>query len=227
MPSRLKPSRLTSVIVIAFTMTLSALWSLHTESQNISVKYSKFEWRQPLSLAGSFPMLISTIHWQFDYEATEQALLAIKANEVGDLILNANTAKILKKAVSKLPSKMNTAELQRVEFLVAEGLPGKAGQQLATVMTNFYHFKQATDIADASTNAKQNKQSKALSFQQSILRQKRYLGEHTSKQLFGKKNALNNYLYARKRINEDTNLNQVQKQDQLTTLQARFKAHDQ
>jgi hypothetical protein len=219
--------------VIAFTVALYALWSLHTESKNIQVKPNKFEWQQPSSLVDKFPTLISTAHWKFDYEATEQALLAIQVSNTKNLILNAHTAKILEKAISNLPSKMSKTELERVGLLTAKGLPGKAGQQLATVLTNFYHYQQAIDIVKATANtssittSKQQKQSKETIFKQSVERQKNYLGEDTAEQLFGKQNALNAYLYSRKRINEDTNLSPAQKQAELTTLQARFKAHDQ
>jgi len=223
----LKPSNLTIVSVLASAMTLYTLWSLHAESQDFLLSPRKLEWQQPSAISGRFPKLISTNYWQFDYEASAQILLKIKQSKTGELILNANTAKVLEQAVSELPLDMKKNELQRVEFLVIKGFPGKAGQQLSTIFTDFYRFHQASNIASALSISTQNKPNKELNFQQTILRQEHYLGKVITQKLFGRQNALTHYLYARRGINESSNLNQAQKQQLLTTLQDQFKANDQ
>jgi len=210
---------------MSLAMTLSTLWSLHAESQGFLLSPDKLDWQQPSSMSESFPELISAHHWQFNYEATEKILLKMKQKKTGELVFNENTAKVLKQAVSELPIKMEKDELQRVEFLVTKGFPGKTGQQLAIVLTQFYHFQQASNIAHSSINIKKNKHNKELSFQQTVLRQERYLGKDMTRQLFGRQNALTHYLYARQHINENSNLNQIQKQQQLTALKNRFKTH--
>jgi hypothetical protein len=156
-------------------MILSAIWSLHAEPQGLLLTAEKLEWQQPSSISDSFPTLISTHHWQFDYEATEKMLLKIKQKKNGELTLNPSSAKALEQAVSALPSNMSENELQRVELLVTKGLPGKAGQQLASVLTKFYHFQQASNIAHVSVDTKQNEHDKVLSFQQNVLRQQHLL----------------------------------------------------
>ena len=211
--------------MIVLVMTLYTHWSLHTEPQSFLLISDNIEWQQPSIISNSYPKLISTRYWQFDYEATEKTLLAIKQKKNGELTLNASAAKVLEQAVSTLPPQMNENELKRVELLVAKGLPGKAGHELSTLLANYYHYQQASNIAHVSANTKQNKHDKERSFQQTVLRQERYLGKDITQQLFGRQNALTHYLYARQHINENLNLNQAQKQRQLNTLKDRFKAH--
>ena len=225
-PRIITPTRLKCVIVLAFTITLYALWTLHTNPQETLITPNKFEWRQPLSLVDNFPTLISTERWAFDYELTEQTLLAIKTNKTGDLILNANTAKQLKKAISNLPSNMTTKELQRIELLASKGLAENTGRQLSTLLIRYYHFQHALNSVLSTSNSQKNNQNKEFSFKQTILLEERYFGKQVSKQLFGQKNALNQYLYARKRINENTTLSREEKIHQLSSLQERFKSHE-
>lgn len=207
-------------------MMLFTLWSLHAESRNSKYISDKLEWRSSSSILKSSSKHISPQDWQFDYEATERTLFKIKLKKNGELLLNAHTAKILEQAVSELPLGMTKEALQRVQLLVAKGLPGKAGQQLASILIKFYHFQQASSTECPAFNPTLNKYDKARSFQQTVLRQECYLGKTLSQQLFGQKNALTHYLYARQHINEDSTLRPAQKQQQLMELKDRFKAHD-
>jgi hypothetical protein len=230
-----KPSnrRLISAIAlaIAFVIALSVLWSLHAASLcclDSSLNSSdRHEWQQPSAITDRFPERISTSYWQFDYEATEQALLKIKQSKSGELILNVSTAKVLEKAISTLPIRMKHDELRRVELLLIKGLPGRAGQQLASVFTGFYYYQQALNSANSTVDTQEHTDDQELSFKQMVLLQKEYLGEDISEQLFGRQNRLNHYLYARKAINENPSLNPAQKQQQLSILQDRFKANEE
>ena len=240
-----KNLRLISAIAlaVAFFITLSGLWSLHADSLsslNSSLDVSldnadPHQWQQPFVISDRFPERISANDWQFDYEVTEQALLKIKQTKSGELILNAGTAKVLEDAVSKLPSQMKQDELRRIEFLVTKGLPGRAGQQLASIFTKFYYYQQALNSNSSTAAIQDSSQEKTQestvdqeqSFKQMVLLQKEYLGEDISEQFFGRQNRLNQYLYARKAINDDLSLNSAQKQQQLSILQDRFKANEQ
>tara|TARA_R110001592_G_scaffold10098_1_gene52589 strand:- start:31646 stop:32332 length:687 start_codon:yes stop_codon:yes gene_type:complete len=222
-----KPFKLLFVSVIALAIALFVLWSVHAESPMFLNNADSHQWLQPSAISDRFSERISTNYWQFDYEATEQALLKIKQSKSGDLILNASTAKVLEKAVSTLPPQMQTDELQRVDLLVSKGLPGRAGQELASVVTNFYNYQQALKSANSTVNTPQYTFDQERSFKQMVLLQEQYLGKDISGQLFGRQNRINHYLYARKRINDDASLNPAQKQQQLTALQARFKANEE
>lgn len=231
---KLKNLRFSSAIALALTflVALSCLWSLHTDSPtslNSAINSSSdrsldnsdpYQWQQPLAISDRYPEPISINNWQFDYEATEQVLQKIKQNKSGKLILNANTARVLEEAVSTLPPLMKQDELRRVEFLVTKGLSGSAGQQLASIFTQFYHYQHALNLANSTVKNQEE------TFTRTVLLQKEYLGEDVSELFFGQQNRLNNYLLARKAINEDSSLNSVQKQQELIILQNRFKANE-
>ena len=218
--SSISPFNIFSLIALALALCL--LWSIHTGSPDIMNGPDLHLWQQPLSISGEFPERISTAYWQFDFEAVEQVLTKIKLNGKGELILNQSTADILTTAVSKLPLDMTKADLQRVGVLVSKGGAGKSGQQLSNMLITFYYFQQASRIDETK-----NSEAKASDFEQSVLRQERYFGKHVAKQLFGRQNALTYYLHARRRINEDSSLNKIQKQERLRLLQDRFKENGQ
>lgn len=210
--------------LLALTLVLFLLWSIHMNSPDIPNSPDVHLWQQPLSISDEFPERISTTYWQFDFGATEQILTKIKLNETGELILNETTADLLKVAVSKLPLDLTEADLQRIEILLAKGLPGKAGQQLSSVLTGFYRYWQLERVDEKKAL---NIEDKERSFEQTVLRQERYLGQDIAGRLFGRKNAVTRYLHARRGINEDSNLNQEQKRQQLLILQNRFKTNEQ
>lgn len=211
-------------MALVLTMTVSFLWQLHVTDSNDRLHLpSSIEWQQPSSLSDQFPQAISVNVWPFDFEASEQILLTIQPNKNGAMTLNANTAKVLDEAVSKLPQRLSDSAIQRLALLVTKGLTGKSGHELAQIFTQFYQFKQAWN---AVKNTPPDTMNKEALFHKMVLLQNKYLGKHMSSQLFGKKNAVTHYLYARKRINNDSYLNQAQKQLQLENLQVRFKAND-
>jgi hypothetical protein len=219
-----------ALLALAFTLTI--LWRLHTETANLSPKRSEKkadqpQWRQPASLTTRFPELISTNTWQFDYQATEQILLRIKKHPNGALVLNANTAKILRKAIAALPLRMDKKAISRVALLVSKSLPGYPGQQLASILTNYYYFLQASNKAHSANNSIKGKTNKEQLFRQTVLRQERYLGKDITHQLFGQQNRLTRYLYARQQVNENGTFSPAIKQQRLKTLQANFKANEQ
>lgn len=202
-------------------IALTLLWHIHADDNRSRAE--QHLWQQPLSVTEHFPERLASSSWQFDFDEIEQMLLTVKHNEIGELIVNATTAKILQDVVIKLPSGMQDAQIQRVVFLIEKGLPGEVGQQLAKLVTGFYYLQQ---FALNTSEVLQDLESKEKSFQQTVLHQELYLGKAFAHKLFGKQNSVTRYLYARRRIIENTDLDQKQKQQQLLILQDRFKASE-
>ena len=221
---RQKIFSVTTISSLSLVFALCFLWLLHTESLVELSSASNKSWQQPVAISDSFPDEISSHYWPFNFDATEAQLLNIKYDQVGELILNEAAAKQLENAVSSLPKKLDLEALQRLELLVEKGWSGNSGKQLATVLVSFYHFQQASNIATLSTSTKSTStKSQEQQFQEAVQRQEYYLGKDLANKLFGRKNAVNYYLYARKAINENLSLSSAQKQEQLSKLQSRFK----
>ncbi len=208
------------VLVIVVALTLSVHWVLHR--QPLGSHADAPVWTQPTSLSSLFLNPISINEFQFDYESAEQILLALEQNSQGELILNHYSASVLEAALSSLPDNLSSADLQRVELLIIKGLPGRAGPQLANLVSNYYAYQVALD----KTQALSDGDSRELRFEQSVLLQEQFFGEDVKQRLFGKRNRLNRYLFARKRINEDRLLDAMQKKKELSILKRQFTSDD-
>lgn len=195
---------------------------MHCQSHTESNDSWKQSWQQPPSLSKRFPELISTRHWQFEFTPVEQGLRSIKRDNAGKLILNASTTKVLKSIVSTMPKNMEKEALERVALLINKSFPNTFNQSLAALFVNFYKYQQASHFALTKSSTKRPEQQ----FREDMTRQKNYLTEEIAEQLFGRQNTVNNYLYARKLINESDHLTLEQKQQQLSGLQRRFKEYD-
>jgi hypothetical protein len=209
------------LVVLGFLAV--ALWRLHTVPQLHSFTNNPHTWKQPSSLSGVFQKPIASNAWQFSYVAVENILLNAKQNESGDLVLDAALAHIIEKAAWKLPNNMKLADLNRVKFLVTQGLPGAAGSQLASVLLNFYQYQQAVIIAPASADGHTTGLNPQQIFEQKVTLQTRYMGRDVVQQLFSQQYALKRYLYARLKINQDKQMNTNRKKQALAKLQARYK----
>lgn len=225
--AKLISSYLTATLLFAFAVALSFVWFLISNSPDRLDLQSSAQWRQPDIISSSYPDPISGTQWSFDYDEIEQTLSQIRQSESGELILNEKTLAILRDAVSKFPNRIDNESLQRIKFLTSKSFSKKAGQQLADVLLNFYAYTKATEQGQELVSTVRPVADpvgrKERLFEESLLRQRQFMGPEVSKRLFGRKNALNQYLYARKRINEDTTLSHLQKQQKLSKLQARFK----
>jgi len=217
------PANVTTLLLVLVLSLLSVLWPLYA-GYPASHDNDKYQWRQPAAIADSVPESIATKKWTFDFELVEQRLRQIRLNKDGALILDASLAKDLEYAISELPSNLNKEALQRLELLIAKGLPGSAGTELANMFTKFYVYLQASTLRNLSTDI--NLTQPEHHFHQRLKHQERIFGKKVAHQLFGHQNALQQYLYARRHINEDPSLNQAQKQRKLSLLQRRFKANE-
>lgn len=209
------------LIVLGFVAM--ALWRLHTVPQLNDFNSNPHTWRQPPSISGVFPNPICTNRWQFSYEGMEKILLNAKKDEAGDLVLDAAAANMIEKAALKLPNNMTLTALNRVKFLVSQGLTGAAGSQLASVLVNFYQYQQAVLVTSVPADAPPILLNPEQIFEQQVKQQTRYMGPFVVQKLFSQKYALTRYLYARVKINQNKNMNTDQKQQMLAKLQARFK----
>lgn len=223
----LHASNLSAVLLSALAIPLILIWYMDLDSPVSLYGPKVSEWRQPYLIADRFPEHISNTRWTFDYEASEQILVKLKQDETEQLVLDGRAAEIIESAVSKLPKGLQSDELQRVEVLVAKGLPGSAGRQLADIVTDFYQYQQAARSAFVAKDSSTTIEEQEKRFYQTVVLQEQFFGKPVAEKLFGRQNALNRYLYARRHITKDSSLSPEQKQKQLRTLEAELKAYEQ
>ena len=223
------PSRLTSATLLLLVLALALISSLHSSPVERQGVQSNSQWRQPNAISSIFPEPLSTDEWQFDYDDIEQVLARIKQGESNNLIINETTAVILNEAVSNFSEETNENSLRRIRFLVSKGMRGDAGQELGEILVSFYRYKKAEakeKLLEKTSQAKtKSLKVQETRFEQTLLIQERYLGPEVSEQLFGRKNALNRYLLARRRVSENASFTAIQKQKILGQLQQQFKSN--
>jgi len=213
----------TKLIVLAMTITLISFAGFQLESKNSEQNAATHQWLQPQAVTVNYPVPISQDHWQFDYEGVESVLQKVSVNRKGLLLINGDMAVVLAEAVMKLPDNMNEHEFKRVAFLTAKGLPGLAGEQLALILNNFYRYHQVSKHVSGRGNIKTSQAQKVQLFQQDLALKEKYLSKSVVEALFGQKNRLLNYLFARRKINENSGLSQQQKKQGLAELEQNFK----
>lgn len=181
------------------------------------------EWHQPPITNVLFPELISPEKWSFNFELTEKILSRSKLNENEELLVNSQLVDVLKKATASLPESLNNKQLQRVEFLTSNILPDKAGTQLASLFTNYYRLERQIKATTSAEQDSSNLEDEILKFEALTALQNKYLGKDIAARLYGKKRIVTEYLYERKKINQNTDLSDKQKQQKLNELQIKFK----
>jgi lipase chaperone LimK len=170
-----------------------------------------------------FPELISPEKWSFNFELTEKILSRSKLNENEDLLINSQLTDVLIKATASLPENLSNKQLQRVEFLASNILVNKAGAQLASLFTNYYRLEREIKATTSPEQGNSNLEDEISKFKTLTTLQNNYLGEDIAARLYGKKRIVTAYLYERKKINQNTDLSDKQKQQKLNELQIKFK----
>lgn len=187
--------------------TSVTLWSIHGDLL-------------PTQANPLFPNPSSPQQWHFDYETAERILTEVKFSKNGELLINPELAEILSKAVNSLPKEMNNEALQRIDFLIAMSFPNhpQAAKTLAKLLINYYHLQYATTSASSTDSNSHSTDNKLTAFLKKESLENHYLGEDNAAQLFGKQRSITRYLLERKAIKENTDLNPLQKNQQLNML---------
>jgi lipase chaperone LimK len=198
------------------------LWSIHFELRH-SLNHDSKEWHQPPISNILSPKLISPEEWSFNFELTEKILSQSKLNKNKDLLINSQLTDVLIKATTSLPENLNNKQLQRVEFLTSNILPNKAGTQLASLFNNYYQLDREINTKTETKQGSSNLEDEILKFETLTALQKKYLGREIAARFYGKKIILTEYLYGRRKINQNTDLSDNKKIKNLNELQIKFK----
>jgi hypothetical protein len=211
----------TLLIYLSFTH-----YSLRQGNQIDDGEPSPTGWLQPALLDVSFEQLIGNDSWRLDYNIIEQILWMEKQNASGKLIIDSATADRLQQASDLLPQSMRPNEWLRLNFLMEKSLSGGAGQQFFSLLKGFYQYQQ--DYAASLSVIKQTINTQKLSSLRSIIsdnrrRQAQYFGVEIAEQLFAKSNITTDYLTQRRIVNMDLGLTNLQKKQQLRSLEKNYK----
>jgi hypothetical protein len=207
---------------ILFTYAIFTLWSTHEQLQHYSNPTTP-EWDQTLITNFVSGKPISPLTWELEYELIEEILDESKLNDKRELLIDSQLADILTRATALLPKNLGSDELERAKLLTSKILPNKAGNQLASIFINYYYLQDRSNIKISEENNSPDIDSKFSIFKKNIVRENYYLGVNIANRLFGKKRSITEYLYGRRDISENNQLNSEQKKQQLNIIQIKYK----
>lgn len=162
----------------------------------------------------------------FNADGLYEALQNVRIDANGDVILDAEALNALNRTLQHGAVELSEQNLADLRELIQVGLPGKAGEQTARVVTDYYqylgaqeefndmyetHPTEATDVADFE---RQYEELQAL--------RKLYLGKEVAEQLFAEADAGARYMLDVRKIESDPGLTEEEKARELEALNTRL-----
>lgn len=160
----------------------------------------------------------SPSEYRVSFTEVEDALMMAKLDQYGALVLDEHALISLNLVVSRLPENLSQHDIEKIQKLIIQALPGEAGEQVADVLANYYWLKEAEkewlkDGMQADSLQAALDQLEAIS----TLRQD-YLGQEVANQLFAQQQQQASLALQRLAIQQDANLNPQQKEVRLAAL---------
>lgn len=82
-----------------------------------------------------------------------EALKAVKLDEDGNVIYDHDALLSLDEALLRIQNKLDSESLAILQTIIKDGLPGKAGEQTAKIVGDYYHYLEAKDEFSRTSEA--------------------------------------------------------------------------
>lgn len=219
------------LLLLVLTAFVVALWSLYPRGDIRQRNLEAFasggaDWLQPRSVSDAYPLPISPQQWSFDFEGILTQLQTLTVDESGDLHLDSRAATVLEQASLQLGAQAPEASLERASLLIRKSFPEESGDQLAHLFERYVQFEGAKAQLAAAVSEQHGRGSTraaAVLLEGSIDLQRDHFGEDAADALYGRQNALADYLLRRRQIREDASLSESDKRTQLAELASRYR----
>lgn len=163
----------------------------------------------------------------FNADALYDAFQNVRIDENGDVILDNQALEALNRTLQYGVVELSDQNLANLQELIKIGVPGKAGEQTADIVVDYYRYLEAEDeynaiyeqpgsVAEMSTDAyaQQYEELKAL--------RALYLGQEVAAQLFETADASARYMFEAQRLEADASLTGEEKAQRLEALNDRL-----
>jgi len=189
-------------------------------------------WLQPAELDGQYPEYLSSRQWSFDFDVVEEKLSAVPVDGQGNLVISSQTPEFLQKILTSLDPQLSDENRQRAFFLMEKSVGGAAGMQLADLALRYSQYikqldqlKQEANSVLAAMHAEGSDLSRdEMLHQQSLVLQHQIFGLDITQAMFGRKQVLADYLFARRRIQADKALSDAEKSKHMEQLKKTYDA---
>jgi lipase chaperone LimK len=240
-----------TAIIIAAPIVFSMINSNDSKSVKIGVNNSASELTEvePQTLEEQTPTIATAWQWSQDNKSATkaitannsnktlpftakfvyEALKAVKLDEDGNVIHDHDALLSLDEALLRIQNKLDRESLNILQAIIKDGLPGKAGEQTAQIVGDYYNYLEAKDefsrtseiLSESSghetVNAVENDQ--ILYAELKSLREL-HLGNDVSDGLFRITDSDAQYMFESMKLDVDESLSEEERAQQRLEIEA-------
>lgn len=155
----------------------------------------------------------------FDVTVIYEALQLVRVDENDDVVLDDTALKALNETLDYSDIALNAAELEELQELIRIGLPGKAGEQTARVVGDYYRFLGAKEEFEAVYEVQGDRHHES-EYEELVSLRELYLGREVAQQLFAEEDKDARYMLAAMQLEADDSLTQEERSRQIRELAA-------
>ncbi len=201
------------------------------EREEVNQSSISVEWQWQATNSKSNMSAVDFQDLPFTPESVFRALQAVKLDKDGNVILDHDALLSLDEALERIHNQLDSQSLAVLKQLIKDALPGKAGEQTAELVNNYYHFLQAKqefsqiNEAMADTNNELTEESVQINERlYSELQQLRevHMGSETTQKLFRVSDANAQYMFDSMKLETKTELTPEQRQQRRQEIQETF-----
>ena len=165
----------------------------------------------------------------FSAEAVYNTLQRVKLDDDNNIIIDHQALIALNETFDGRPLQLDEQALHELQIVIRQGLPGNAGDEVAKIVTDYYHYLAASKEfnaiyeADYSTaeDIENTIEDHETNYRELIALRELYLGNDTSSKLFSTSDANAAYMFDMLKIEHSSNLSDEEKQQQSAEIMER------
>lgn len=208
---------------------LSKINDSHTNhlNQNTNTIETQWQWSQ-INARSQSTTQAPPKSLPFTPKFVYEALKAVKLDENGNVIYDHNALLSLDEALLRMQNKLDSESLAILQSIIIDGLPGKAGEQTAKVVADYYHYLEAKDefsrtsekLADTSVHQTVNAiENDELLYSELQALREVHLGHDVTNGLFRVTDADAHYMFASMKLDFNENLSEEEKRIKRREIQ--------
>lgn len=137
-----------AAIIFALTRTTSSskIDEQNPQFSNTATIATEWQWQEADKQSTQVQANTDTaVLLPFTAESVYNALQAVKLDADGNIILDHDALLSLDETLERIHNKLDSESLSLLQELIKEALPGKAGEQTAQIVGNYYRFLEAKE----------------------------------------------------------------------------------
>lgn len=154
----------------------------------------------------------------FSEQAVADALGSVVLTEDGDVVVDKMALSALQTAFDTLPSDLSADDVAALQEMIRRGLPGKAGEQTAKIVGDYYGYRQALAAFNSQQPTPTTPDAERERLEQLAELRQKHLGPVVAARFFAQDEAYERYIIERRRVESNLDLSAEEKASQQAAL---------